>query len=65
VADTEGTYQLIVLTVECGETDEVTYQIGVDAPSDPNLSLIEDDVGIYELKFIEHTARGTATITVE
>lgn len=65
MADTDGTYHLIVQTIGCGEADEVTYQIGVDAPSDPNLSLIEDDVGLYEIKSIEHTATGTATITVE
>lgn len=65
MAETDGTYHLIVQAIGCGETDEVSYQIGVDAPSDPNLSLIDDDVESYETKSIEHMATGTAAITVE
>jgi hypothetical protein len=64
MADTDGTYHLIIQTVECGDSDEVTYQIGVDAPREPNLSLIENDVMPYEALTERHEVIGTATITM-
>ena len=64
MADTDGTYHLIVYTVECGNSDKVTYQIGVDAPREPNLSLIENDVIPYEVQIERHEVTGTATITM-
>ena len=51
--------------MECGDSDEVTYQIGVDAPSDPQLTLVEDDILPYEIVYSEHSVTGTATILSE
>jgi hypothetical protein len=63
VAESDGSYQVIVATYTCVDSEFSSYRIGVDSPSDPNLSLIEDDVQMMEIKAHEHTAVGTATLT--
>ena len=62
IAESEGSHQIIVGTYMCMGADSSTYRIGVDAPSDPSLSLIDDDVRLMEVNSHEHTVVGTATL---
>jgi len=58
----DGTYLVLVSASDCS-TEDAPYQIGVDAASDPSLTLLADDVDLYVLESIEYSVTGTATIT--
>ena len=61
IPDTSGTHYLIIDGHECaGET--ATYQIGVDGPDDPSLTLLLDETSGYAATETRHTVTGQATV---
>ena len=62
IAEESGTHHIVVSGYDCdGET--AVYEIGVDAGSDPMLTLIADDIDSYTMIGQTHMVEGTATIT--
>ena len=60
----DGIHHIIVDGNSCaGET--ATYQVGIDGATDPDLTLFANDIESEELKFIQHTVTGTATVVLE
>jgi hypothetical protein len=62
IADADGIHNVIVAGHSC-DAEEASYQIAVDAGTDPELTLIADDVEPYSMVPVVHTATGTANVT--
>jgi len=62
IAETDGLHNIIVGGYSC-DSEEASYQIGIDASTDPELTLIADDVEPYSMVPVVHTVTGTANIT--
>jgi len=62
IADDDGVYHIIISALECA-AEEATYQVGIDAATDPGLSLVADNVEPYTMVSTAHTVTGTAIIT--
>ncbi|MDG1137197.1 MAG: hypothetical protein P8N28_02955, partial [Phycisphaerales bacterium] len=58
----DGTHYVLVSALECN-TDEATYEIGIDASTEPSLMLLADDIEPWTMEAVVHNAVGTATIT--
>ena len=62
VADEDGPHYIMVTVSSCS-TEDAPYIIGVDAGTDPNLTLIADDIMPFRLDTIEHAVTATATVS--
>jgi hypothetical protein len=63
MADADGTHHIIVRGLGSYAADEVSYQIGIDAGSDPSLELVADDVDLYGYAVTTHSVTGNAVVT--
>jgi hypothetical protein len=45
--------------------ESATYQIGVDGPTEPALTLIADDISGYATITTTHSVTGTASVVLE
>ena len=62
MAEDDGTHYIMVTASTCS-TEEAPYVIAVDAGTDPDLTLIADNIPPYTLENIEYAVTGTATVT--
>ena len=60
----DGIHLIIVEGCNCaGET--ATYPLGIDGASEPNLTLLANDIESEERTSIRHTVSGTTTVVLE
>ena len=61
IPESSGTHYILVHSGECiGDT--AAYQIGIDGPAEPALTLLADDTDISVETEYQHTVTGTATV---
>ena len=61
IPETAGLHYILVYADEC-MGDSATYQIGIDGPASPDLTLLGDDVDRYIETEFQHTVTGSATV---
>ena len=62
VAEEDGTHYVMVSASVCS-TEEAPYLIGVDAGTDPDLTLLVDNTTPFSLDTIEYAVTGSATVS--
>jgi hypothetical protein len=62
IASETGTHHIIVSGYSC-DSEVAEYEIGIDAGSDPMLTLLADDIDARSMTAQTHMVEGTATVT--
>jgi hypothetical protein len=59
----DGAYQIVVLAYGSCAGDTAAYQLIVDAPADPQLTLTYDDVDVLVTETYVYAVEGSGTLT--
>ena len=60
--DESGQHYIIVHVNECS-TENAPYQVGVDADTDPDLTLLADDTDLYVMESLQYQVTGSAIVS--